>query len=574
MYLCERLLTIKLSCLTLTKNLSYLSRSGAKHTDTRKLLTDPDAVQINVTFTYSGILPIKIIFYWPLTTLCLLSAYNMSLSTMRAKRENPPPALPAGFNSRLWPKYFGYAPPEVVGKSVHEQLIELNLERHEKERKGKYKHEYTHADWMKEVYDKPGSKYCHTCSAFPTMVKSHMTAVFHNHRSSLTLRVDYPTSLKEAKGMYHCFTCERVEHGVMQGARLPVILSSSTMADWAANAKKLGMWAGTPFHIDHVSIGGATVRELAHGLLSEYRYHPAPLDVVLFGGVNNLLQGQTLEMIKIELKDAKFAIEAANKENSVAIASIIYPPMLSKLPCDRAEKWPKDFVDRTADIYELNRYIFLLNKKGNMPRYTILAPKCQTFGLKIIRTGTFSGIMGRVNAHNLDAWREKNVHEKLHLREEQKLKIGKSVVNYFSYIYGLKENVYSTRQERREADEVEELEAERINELALAQGLDARRAINMRKEKRLVEELTTEQWAQAEERQWRLWDIMEEEFLEDKIEVDEDGNILHHAVQRNEEQEYLTCYQGFSEFCQGCYECDGLNLEVVMEQGRRFFKYK
>ena len=53
-----------------------------------------------------------------------------------------------------------------------------------------------------------------------------------------------------------------------------------------------------------------------------------------------------------------------------------------------------------------------------------------------------------------------------------------------------------------------------------------------------------------------------------------DGNILHHAVQRNEEQEYLTCYQGFSEFCQGCYECDGLNLEVVMEQGRRYFKYK
>ena len=109
--------------------------------------------------------------------------------------------------------------------------------------------------------------------------------------------------------------------------------------------------------------------------------------------------------------------------------------------------------------------------------------------------------MGRVNAHNLEAWREKHVHEKLHLREEQKLKIGKSVVNYFSYIYGLKENAYSTRQERKEADEAEELEAERINELALAQGLDARRAINMRKEKRLVEELTTEQWAQAEEKQ-------------------------------------------------------------------------
>ena len=90
----------------------------------------------------------------------------------------------------------------------------------------------------------------------------------------------------------------------------------------------------------------------------------------------------------------------------------------------------------------------------------------------------------------------------------------------------------------------------------------------------MVEELTTEQWAQAEERQWRLWDVMEEEFLEDKIEVDEDGNILHHAVQRNEENEYLTCYQGFSEFCQGCYQFDSLNLEVVMEQGRRYFKYK
>ena len=506
----------------------------------------------------------------PLTCVCLLSAYNMALSTLRKQLENPPPALPAGFNSRLWPKYHGYAPPELDGRSIEEQLVCLHLERHEQEKEARTKHQHSMASWMKAVHDKPGLRkpYCHICSSTSTRVKNYMSAIHHKHRSTMNLRVEYPTSLEKSRGNYHCFSCEKMEHGVMQGARIPIIVTSSMMADWASNSKKLGLWPGSPFHMDQLCIPGATIRELVHGLLCEYRDHPAPLDVVLFAGTNNLLQGQSMEMVKRELKEAKFEIEAANKENSVAIASIIYPPKLSKLPCDQADKWPVDFWDRTADIFELNRFIFMLNKSGPMSTYTILAPKCQTFGLRIVRGGNASGIMGRVNAHNLNAWREKYVPDMLHLREEQKLKIGKSVVNYFSYIYGLKENAFRTRQEMLEADEVEEREAERINSLVLAQGLDARRAICMRKEKRLVEELTTEQWAKAEEDQWRLWDKLEEEYLEDKSDMEEDG------VQRDGEVEYLTCHEGFNECCKGCYKCDNLAVEIVMEQGRKYFKNK
>ena len=87
----------------------------------------------------------------------------------------------------------------------------------------------------------------------------------------------------------------------------------------------------------------------------------------------------------------------------------------------------------------------------------------------------------------------------------------------------------------------------------------------MRKEKRLVEELTT---AKAEEDQWRLWNRLEEEYLEDKSDMEEDG------VQRDGDVEYLTCHEGFNECCKGCYKCDNLAVEIVMEQGRKYFKNK
>ena len=167
-------------------------------------------------------------------------------------------------------------------------------------------------------------------------------------------------------------------------------------------------------------------------------------------------------------------------------------------------------------------------------------------------TWTIIGILGRVNAHNLAAWRENKVSEMLHLKPEQKLKIGKSVVSYFSYLYGIKENSLRTRQEQIETDRVEELEAERINEVILKNGLDARKAINMRKAKRLEEEVTIDQWEKTEENEWRLWNAVEEEYILDKIETDEEGNITRHPVQRDDQGEYFTCYQDAPEQCRRC----------------------
>ena len=503
-----------------------------------------------------------------------ISAKNMSLSKkLRRTMDSPPPRLPTGFNTRLWPRYHGYAPPEMVGKSIEEQLVELHLERHQQERDARRMHQHEWADHMVKQCDRPGLRkpFCAICSCTITRVKLEMSPVYHRHYSSMSLRVNYPTSILEAKGRYHCFNCEIVEHGCMQGARIPVILSSSTMADWATDAKKLGMYSGTPFHIDMLTVPGATIKELTHAMWSEYQEHPAPLDIVVFAGLNNLLQNQSLEQIKYEIRKAKEDLEYMTPGNTVAFASILYPPMLSILPCDPKDKWPKDFYDRTGDIKELNRFIFLMNRSGEFSDCSILAPKCQTYGLRIVKSGTVIGILGRVNAHNLAAWRENKVSEMLHLKPEQKLKIGKSVVSYFSYLYGIKENSLRTRQEQIETDRVEELEAERINEVILKNGLDARKAINMRKAKRLEEEVTIDQWEKTEENEWRLWNAVEEEYILDKVETDEEGNITRHPVQRDDQGEYFTCYQDAPEQCRGCDRCDNMAVKLVVEQGRRHF---
>ncbi len=52
-------------------------------------------------------------------------------------------------------------------------------------------------------------------------------------------------------------------------------------------------YQGDDIHIDYITIPGATVRELEHVFIAEYSNVHRPLDVLLVGGLNDILREAT-----------------------------------------------------------------------------------------------------------------------------------------------------------------------------------------------------------------------------------------------------------------------------------------
>ena len=467
-----------------------------------------------------------------------------------------PPVLPRGIGTRLWPRYSGYQPEDKTGIPIPDQMTRLSMMRRWGEkamsRRGQ-DHEMVKDRRMWESYamKKP---YCYKCSETKTDVNRQVIPTYHRHRSSMKVRL--AVTLNE-QGMYDCNTCEQTPHHYKQGDRIPVLVTASTLANWQGGYRENGRYAGNPFHLDSVEVPGATIRELLHAFLAEYQFHWCPLDVILCGGLNNLLQGHSNGAIIEELAEFKEMVLGQREGNTCAILTIIYPPKLCRLPLD--PRPPSDqFRDRTQDIRALNGYIKGMNSNDQEERIIRLTPQPHTFGLKINPNGRFDGPLGRVNSHNVKAWREMAFEDKLHLSDLQRLKVGKTIVKYYEHLYGMRETSFFTREEERAALEEEMRECERKNAEIKETSKDARRAIMLATERRLTEDVTHTRWIRTEEEVWRRYDILEDEFLVEEYGVDEGEDVAESRPVTYTGGGWPTCYEDNEEGCLGCCACDRL----------------
>jgi len=300
---------------------------------------------------------------------------------------------------------------------------------------------------------------------------------YHVHHTSRGQRHSLPT---DGYGQYPCITCKVSPHPVKAGERYAIYLSSSTLANWQGRRSKNG-YTGDDIHLDYLCIPGGTIKTLRHAFAAEYQYFWKPMDVVFASGLNDLLRGYDAADMWAEIKVFKEYVQELGKkhghENTFAVCTLLYPPKLCQLQRDPWRRYNEDWTDRTWDIFHLNEEIIKINGEGSDAQYTRRAPQFHTYGLKTAANYGRGNRLGTLNKHKLCSWREKRFEDMLHLNDHYRLKMGKMIVNYFTYIYGMKECAYLTREDERNGMEHAE------------QPKDARRAIMQRKEKRLVSEV-------------------------------------------------------------------------------------
>ena len=114
-------------------------------------------------------------------------------------------------------------------------------------------------------------------------------------------------------GAYPCFTCEKTPHSFKIGMRYPIIVSSSILNHWQGR-RSANLYPGDDMHIDFITIPGATIKNLHHAFIYEFKGLYRPVDVQLVGGVNNVLRGRTAEKVLADILNFKKSVLSMNLE--------------------------------------------------------------------------------------------------------------------------------------------------------------------------------------------------------------------------------------------------------------------
>ena len=117
-------------------------------------------------------------------------------------------------------------------------------------------------------------------------------------------------------------------------------------------------------HIDFITIPGATIKNLHHAFIYEFKGLYRPVDVQLVGGVNNVLRGRTAEQVLADILNFKKSVLSMNLDpasghlSSFAVTTVPFPPMMTIMPGESRfiyNNKPQIMIDLTTGIREMNR---------------------------------------------------------------------------------------------------------------------------------------------------------------------------------------------------------------------------
>ena len=284
-----------------------------------------------------------------------------------------------------------------------------------------------------------GPKECEICSFLDS---SDTGPVFHRHFSSLYYR--QITGAEEANVSSLCPSC-MVSHEPYPGNRVKIVVSDSAMHQFYAPPGHVQsqQYSGDSLHIDYLTIEEANLKTLNNAFHKEYLDFPPtdkPMDVVLVAGYQDLLEGNSRNYIIKKMHQFAHMIRGKDREqnksrqesNSVAIASLVYPPALAWLP-DDGPLPINIFRNNTEKIDWLNGEISRINEAY----YAVNPPKFHTYGVRIYnkrcvdRFGQVS--MFTVKGHRWEHWQGNERSRMLHLSNEKRFRMGIALNNYFRY---------------------------------------------------------------------------------------------------------------------------------------------
>ena len=244
--------------------------------------------------------------------------------------------------------------------------------------------------------------------------------VYHRHFSSKFVRECMDV---EGNGRPHfCPTCKLEHLSEMAGSRkrLKICLSSSTLHEFWEPRNTSVQYEGDSTHIDWVTLSGARISQLTAAWELAYLEERRPMDVLVVGGLDNVIRGQSGPAIVAALEHLVDLVvwqgrSHPREPNTCAIATLPYPPSLCWLK--ENDEIPADFNNQLRNIKWLNRKIEELNLKSG-----IKVPKFHSFG---VRKMTRYGV--QTTRHRPEHWCE----DGLELTDDQKIKLGRQVGRFF-----------------------------------------------------------------------------------------------------------------------------------------------
>ena len=363
-----------------------------------------------------------------------------------------PPAAPRGMGTLLYP---WITEPLDSPLSPEVQMAMASLDRHKHEKNVLLNNKVRDYEVIMErqTHVSKYKPYCSFCSEALSTIYPRQRYVYHSHFSSIAQRASSPL---DHYAQHLCTTCETVMHPVKMGHRIPIVISSSILANWQGrNRGSPGAYEGDPVHLDYVTIPGATVEQLQHAFEVQYRVIDLPLDVILVAGYNNILRNESLETIMSRYSVFKKHVInmscSGGRMNSFAIATLPYPPRLTRLRDDPYFPYHQPYYDETTQLLdELTPRIISMNKE-EIDMKTRLAPTFHTWCLSKGNTSKQGFSVGSLSRHRPSQWREDNFLDQLHPSDTVRIRMGTAVGRYFRCLYGMEKMEHNSKQEWHEA---------------------------------------------------------------------------------------------------------------------------
>ena len=282
----------------------------------------------------------------------------------------------------------------------------------------------------------PGQGHCNICS-YTQEYPARQVPVYHRHFSSRRLRE--MSGAENSNNPYYCPSCKH-QHQPDPTNRIKVVVSDSTLHNFFSSTARIGsrLYRGDASHVDYVTIPGADINTLRSAFRLDYmeKPHSKPLDVVMVAGYNDLLEGTNREYILHEFERFADLVKMCglrshpDSSNSVAIASLMYPPQIAWFP-DNGAFPQSNYDNQIHKIDWLNQKIHLLNMENRVPLY----PRFHTYGVRTAtryRTDEFGELHQYVTkSHRWEHWREADRGNMLHLTDVRRFKMGQAINNYF-----------------------------------------------------------------------------------------------------------------------------------------------
>ena len=283
-------------------------------------------------------------------------------------------------------------------------------------------------------YRRPPVPRCYRCS-YKQPRDEPAKVVHHFHYSSKMTR----ELAMNSSGELFCPSCMKVHKDHLPNDRIKVCLTSSILHQYWAPPRSENLalqYGGDKLHIDHIGIPGATIDILTKAFRVDYEEERRGMDVVIVAYYNDFLKGRSARSI---LRSYDWLLHVLKSQarhyhpdhpNTLAIATLPYPPQLCWYHDDGPYPTPH-YQNHLEEMTWLNDQIILLNAENGIPN----APKFHTYGERITnkrskdRYGQVT--MRHVRKHRWEHWREEDPSDMLHLSNQSRMAMGRSVGKYF-----------------------------------------------------------------------------------------------------------------------------------------------